>query len=339
MQQIVPTNNNNSGDNNVETNDLNPFGPIMKDGVYNEKAHHYHVERQVERDLTIPKIVDELGKKVCNFIEVESLLGGTQINLIYHPNPTAHDLQWITLPALAKGNGGRYYKEISNKRVFWFYKVLSSDIISLISNTFEEDLINATYNSDLPTFAKKAAKFILSFPHKDFGTYGCYLIAFVNMIKLTGSNLSNVIIHRIAVAIAVQLKNKVDFDDRNLPDIEIYKKVRDISTKYTIQECSKSVHYKISLIDINAQKASLTLDELDRAAAEEEEKEKLAKQAKLDMLKAAVKNGMQNQPKALPTSSTPSPVETRKRKIEEVYENSNDDDVSGEESSKSRKLN
>jgi len=333
--QLVVNTNTDAGHNAVDNNnDENPFGPIMVNGVYNPKAHHYHVQKQFERDLTIPNIVDELGEDACKFVEVETKLGGTQIHLTFHPNPTAEvgaDLKWISLACLAKNNAGRFFKEISNKRLHWNHKVLSGDISSFISTTFEQDLVEGTYNSNLAEFAKKAAKFILDHPHESIGTYGCYLVNFLNLIHLADDQISNLSLQRIAVAIAVGLKRVADYNDRNLSEMDLYKKIRNIPTKPTIQDCSKSVHYKLSLIDLNAQKASNKLEELDKAAAADMEAERLAKQARMDAIKTAMANAKNSKLKALE-----SPVEERKkRKIEEIK---NDEEVSGEESTKRRKL-
>jgi hypothetical protein len=314
-QQIVENNqqiveNENKAD---EGNEDNPFGPIWVDGNYNPKAHHYHVEKQFERDLNIQKIVDELGEEVCNFVEIETKLGGTQLHMTFHPNPTAEidgDLEWITLPSQVKGNAGRYYREISNKRIFWFYKVLSGDIFSLIQTTFEKDLVEALYTTDLATFSKKVAKFILDYPHKDFTTYGCYLLAFIRMIELAEPEMSHIMLQRIAVAISANLKRVADYKDQKSSEHDLYIKIRDISTKLTTQNCSKSVHYKISLIDINAQKASLSLAQLDKEADKEIELERHIKQKRMDDMKNSFAQARNNKQKSIEVS--------KKRKVEEI---------------------
>jgi len=307
--------------NAVEGNNAeSPYGPIMLDGVYNEKAHHYSEERRVERDLTISSIVEELGDETCNFVRVEKQLGGTKTVLIYHPNPDGKigdGLEWVSYPSISKGNGGRFYKQVSNGKIEWHYYTLRGDILTFMTNSFMDSMMDNQYSADLKAFAKKAAKFIMDYPHEDNGSYGCYILMFLNLIKVADSKLSNAELQRIGIAISLEMKRVLDFNDKNLADRQVYMKVRDTSVRPTIQQCSKNVHYKISQIDLSAKKASFQLEELDKLAEQEIETEKLEKASKMQ----AILNSRFTQP-----ALTAPNQQNKKRKIEEVDQEKNEDD-------------
>jgi len=323
------------GNGNVEGNNAEDrLGPIMLNGVYNPVAHHYNEERRVGRDLNIPKIVEELGQETCNFIIVERLVG-EKYSFTYHPNPDGvlgENLEWISCKAISKGNAGRFYNQVANGRIEWHYMILRGDILRLITNTFGVDIVNNLHVNDLKLFSKNVAKFIMDYPHEENGTYGCYILMFLNIIRLTDERISPTTLRKVAVAIAVCLKNVLDYNDKDLPEMEIYRKVRDISVKPTIQKCSKNVEYKISKIDQNAKKASLQLDELDRLAEEEIESEKKQMNMKMQRMQELL-NAKFNNTKlpaltapvapaaAAPVAAAapaPAPITQRKRKIEEV---------------------
>jgi len=334
MEAVATTNNQ---DNAVVNNELTSL-VIFKDGVYYEPAHIESERRRVERDLTLPKVVASLGTSVCNFVEIEERLGKTQLHITYHVSPDIEipdDLKWESIPARSKGNGGRFYKQIANKRVSWYFKVLVGNIFPYIQSTFQEDIFNNLYVTDITAFAKKVSKFILDHPHKEFGSYSCYYIAFLNMIKYADQKVTNVYLQRIGIAIAGEMKRVASFDDKKLPPKQLYFCIREMKTTPTIQECSSNVHYKISQIDLNSQRANKGLEDIDAEAEREEEEAKLQKQANMNKMSMAFAQFGQGPPQQ---SIAPNPasymkpmaIEDKKRKA------SDEGSLDGHDSKKAR---
>jgi len=316
QQQIVAV----DGGNGHTTNDTNEdgFGAIFVNGEYQPKAHFACEKRRVEQDLTIPQIVDELGEEVCDFVYIETKMAGTQTYITYHPNPKAElteGLEWTAKPALYIRNGGRFYKEASNKKIFWNYNVLKGDIFGLIEKIFNEDFMNGTYNTCREDFSKKVARFIQDHPHENARSYGVYMKYFKDMIQAMDENMTPVALELILMSIGKCLDRVVDFKDRELPERELYLKVIETTTQMTVQQCSKSVHYRISKIDVDSQKAKTDLIELSKNAERQREAERLEKQAKIEEMKARMAK-----------FSTQKALPPQKRKIEDVTDSNNEED-------------
>jgi len=192
---------------------------------------------------------------------------------------------------------------------------LRGDIMSFVTDTFAGSIVNNDHMNDMKTFAKKAAKFIMDYPHEENGTYGCYIIMFLNLIKIADDKISNANLIRIAHAISGEMKRVLEYDSNNskLTDKEVYDKIKDISVRLTVQQCSKNVHYKLSLIDQSAKKASLQLGIIEKLAEEEAEADRKEKASKMQ----AIFNAKFNNP-ALGNATQMRTIESKKRKIEEV---------------------
>jgi len=299
---------NTGGDNtaNGAPAEKSKFGPIMSDGVYNEEAHAYLEEKRVEQDLTIPAIVQGLGKQNCKFVDFRWVLGNTKLQLIFHPNPEGElteGLEWTEVNAAQVKNGGKLYTKVSNGRVEWLVKRLRGNIMPMLAVYFGDDLKERTYRDPkkIVDFTRRAANFSQLYPHEELTTFGCYITTYMNLIRAMDTKITNIEIKNLLVSIAGEMRRYANvFDnEKKLTPLEIYKEVREAKTKRTIQQCSKEVQYKLSQIDINAQAAINSLELLDQLVAEEEESERLETQARLNAFSAFASGFGSSQPKAI----------------------------------------
>jgi len=274
-------------------------------------VHFSNEKRRVERDLRIPDIADDLGSEVCNFVEVTKEKSGTAHVLTYHPNPEAilpPGAEWIAKPAVAIGNGGKFYKKASNETVRWCYKVIKGQIFDIIDKEFNDDVLAGNYNNaERQKFCRKVAGFIVNHPHDSAKKYGVYLRFFMEMIKVMDEKLDDIFLDDLLVQIANEMKRVVEYNSRDLPQRDIYNLVMNTTTSMTIQQCSKNVHYKLSRIDKDAESAKNELLALANRAQQKRLDEALVKQKRMEEMKAK----MMNRNKALPEVG-------QKRKIEEI---------------------
>jgi len=329
MQGIEPSNKKTS-DNGSNAND-NPYGPIMdSDGNYNDKAHYYLEEKRVERDLTIKDAIESLGALTCNFVRCRMELGGTKTVLIYHPNPTGvigDKLEWIEVPALLLKSGGKLYKKAANERIEWRQYILKGDILGFVTTSFGQAIVNGDHVNNLEEFVKKVAKFIFDYPHDETTTYGCYVMIIIKLIRFADRNINHSALHRIGVAMCVGLKRVLSYNDRNITEIEVYKKVRNVRTRLTAQDCSKKTHYQISQIDKQGQIAEVSFEELDRLAQEEAETERKEKEEQMRRIMTSQFNMPEHDliSQARPLKA----IEPKKRQITEVYNDKEEDEEKG----------
>jgi hypothetical protein len=311
------------GGNSHVANDTSEdgFGAIFVNGEYQPKAHFACEKRRFENDTKIPQMVDEYGQEVCDFVEVTSAKAGTVTILTYHPNPKAEltpELSWTDKPALYVKNAGRFYKEASNGRIVWHYKVLQGSIFELIERDFSEDFMAGNYkNNEREKFCKKVARFIQDYPHECARKYGVYLKNFKDMISAMDSSMDDISLESLMISICKCMTRVLDYNDRTLPEKEIYLKVIDASSMFTVQQCSKNVHYRLGLIDVESQSAKNDLLELSSRADKQRENERLEKQAKIDEMKARMSKFSKN--KTLPAVPA-------KRKIEEISDANDEED-------------
>jgi len=335
-QQIVAiggdnnqANNNNNNNNNEVDEHEEGFGPIFVDGKYQAHAHYALEKRRFERDLTIQTMVDEYGQETCDFVEVSSAKAGTVTVLTYHPNPKAvitPELCWVDKPALYVRNAGRFYKEASNGKIIWHYKVLQGSIFELIEKHFSEDFMEGNYkNNDREKFCKKVAQFIQDYPHESARKYGVYLKIFKDMIRAMDDNMDDVSMESLMITISKSMTRVLEFNDKQLPEREAYHKLIDTSAMLVVKQCSSNVHYRLGLIDIEAQSAKNDLLELSARADRQREAERVEKQAKIDEMKARMAKFNKN--KALPSAQAApvTPSIAAKRKCEEITDANEED--------------
>jgi hypothetical protein len=282
--------NNDQNNNNEQEQEEFTGSSLYVNGKYCKNAHIALVKEKVEKDMQIPSIIENLGKELCNFIEVSHAMGKSQLKLSYHPNPDAdigESLKWVDVEATCGKYGDELYKQVSKKKVTWYMKTLDGNMDEYFGAAFLKDFIDSVYDTKMDEFVKKASKFILYNPHKQITTYGVYLLKFKNYIKATEPDYPASKILNLLHNIANGLKSVVKYEERTKSPAELYKIICSRSTRMSISSCQYYVYNKLSKIDLVAQQAENEMQELEQEAEREKELEQAKRMERLQNLKIA----------------------------------------------------
>jgi len=157
---------------------------------------------------TMLALPDAAGKN--DAYSLDAVCGDMMIRLIYHPNHKADvgpHLTWV-MRRVDRASESRY-RVLTRDRVEWWYKCLRGDISPLIATTFERFMDEDVLSSCSAEFAHLAARFILSHPHAELGTYGQYIKKFESLLRTKLPRLPQSRLDDMLYAIALGLWTSV----------------------------------------------------------------------------------------------------------------------------------